>query len=78
MTTKLKSKLKYSVVGLGAGALMLASLAGVANAQATTTTTPGVPTTGAGGLAAANIALLSLSALAVAGGLTLMRRPSQV
>lgn len=44
------------------------------NATGTATGTPGIPNTGAGGNAAANIAVLTVAALAALGGAYVLRR----
>lgn len=62
---KIKSKLaRFLGLLFGAPALLFAS---VAIAQ-TSTTTPGTPTTGAGGNMLLNLVVLALAALIVAGG----------
>ncbi|HYF13104.1 MAG TPA: hypothetical protein VD928_02305 [Candidatus Paceibacterota bacterium] len=66
-------------VGSISGATALAWLVtGIASAQTTTTTTPGVPNTGAGGDAMTNLAMLGISAaIAIIGLAYLSRRWAQ-
>ena len=69
---------KKIITVLGVGVLMLAvvMLSGVAYAQ-TASTTPGTPTTGAGGDLALNITLLASSLFLIIGGIAYLYHPKE-
>jgi len=71
----MNSKTLYNVIRAGAVAVLALGTSVVAFAQsATTTTTPGVPSTGLGGMASTNILLLLLSVSLVAMGIMIARK----
>lgn len=72
MTTK---KITKRVLATGAlAALLIAGPAFAQTASTTDDTTPGTPNTGSGGNAAANMVLLTGSALVAIGGVTMLAR----
>ncbi|HVV39348.1 MAG TPA: hypothetical protein VHD31_03440 [Candidatus Paceibacterota bacterium] len=65
-------KLLKKTFQVSTASLLAWTVAGIASAQTTATTTPGVPNTGAGGDTILNLVILAIAAVVVAAGVAFL------